>query len=105
MGICLWFEVVCWWFGIVWTCLWSFVFVCGFCQINHYASTCTSLNRPYQARPTFIIANSYESLYYSFVVTASSICNIIVDPHALICVPDNLKNTNIKVLNLMKQVF
>ena len=105
MGICLWFEVVCWWFGIVWTCLWSFVFVCGFCQINHYASTCTSLNRSYQARPTFIIVNSYESLYYSFVVTASGICNIIVNPHALICVPDNLKNTNIKVLNLMKQVF
>ena len=30
-------------------------------------------------------------------------CNTVNDPYAKICVPDNIKNTNVKVFNLMSR--
>ena len=34
----------------------------------------------------------------------SGSCNSINDPYAELCVPDIIKNTNVKVYNLMKQI-
>ena len=54
--------------------------------------------------------NSTEPVFYPFSIKASkcsSSCNNINDPYAKICVPDVVKDLNVKVFNqcreLMKQ--
>ena len=69
---------------------------------------CVSLNnQPYQAGPTLLDVNSYELLYYSFVVNVNKCCGsctTIDDPYARICVPNKVKNMNVKVFNLISRV-
>ena len=61
-------------------------------------------NQKYKVRPEIINVNSNEPVFYSFSIKTSkcsSSCNSIKDPYAKICVPDVIKNINVKVLNLM----
>ena len=57
-----------------------------------------------KVRPEIINVNSNELIFYPFNIktsTCSSSCNNINDPYAKICVPDVIKDLNIKVFNLM----
>ena len=50
--------------------------------------------------------NSNNPIFYSFSVKinkCSGNCNNINDPYARICVPDVIKNLNVKVFNLMSK--
>ena len=55
-------------------------------------------------RPEIVNVNSNELVFYPFSIKTSKCSgsyNNINDPFAKLCVPDVIKNTNIKVINLM----
>ena len=57
-----------------------------------------------KARPEIINVNSNNPVFYPFSIKTSKFsgnCNNINDPHAKICVPDVIKDLNVKVFNLM----
>ena len=67
--------------------------------------SCISVtNKECKVTLEIINVNSDEPIFYSFSIKTSkcsSSCNNINDPYAKICVPDVVKNLNVKVFNLM----
>ena len=60
----------------------------------------------YKVRPEIVNINSNKPIFYPFSVKinkCSGNCNNINDPYARICVPDTVKNLNVKVFNLMSR--
>ena len=50
--------------------------------------------------------NTNEPMFYPYSISINKCrcsCNIINDPHAKLCVPDTIKNINVKVFNLMSR--
>ena len=66
---------------------------------------CVSMNnQERKIRPQLINANSKEPLFYPHSIFANKCsvsCNNINDPYAELCVPDVVKNINIKVFDLI----
>ena len=63
-------------------------------------------NQPCKARRNIINVNSNEPIFYPFDIKTSKCsgsCNNINDPYAKMCVPDAVKNLNVKVFNLMSR--
>ena len=63
-------------------------------------------NQEYKVRPEIINVNSNEPVFYPFSIKTSKCsgsCNNINDPYAKICVPDVVKDLNVKVFNLMSR--
>ena len=63
-------------------------------------------NQGCKIRPEIINLNTNETLFYPYSIKINNCkdsCNRINDPYAKMCVPDDLKNTNIKVFNLMSR--
>ena len=57
-----------------------------------------------KARPEIINVNSNSPIFYPFSIKTtkcSGNCNNINDPYAKICIPDAVKDLNVKVFNLM----
>ena len=69
--------------------------------------SCISMkNQECKVRPEIINVNSNEPVFYPFSIKTSKCsgsCNNINDPYAKICVPDVVKDLNIKVFNLMSR--
>ena len=67
--------------------------------------SCISMkNQECKVRQEFINVNSNEPVFYPFSIKTSKCsgsCNDINDPYAKICVPDVVKDLNVKVFNLM----
>ena len=72
----------------------------------------TSMNKqPCKARPEIINLNTNNPIFYPFSIKTSKCsgncnninCNNIKYPYAKICVPDVVKNLNVKVFNLMSR--
>ena len=66
---------------------------------------CISMkNQERKTRPQVVNVNSNEPVFYPFSIKTSKCsgsCNNINDPYAKICVPDVIKDLNVKVFNLM----
>ena len=63
-------------------------------------------NQKCKARPEIVDINSNNPIFYPFSIKinkCSGNCNNINNPYARICVPDTVKNLNVKVFNLMSQ--
>ena len=63
-------------------------------------------NQPCKARPEIGNVNSNNLIFYPFSIKTSKCsgsCNNINDPYARICVPDFIKNLNVKVFNLISR--
>ena len=63
-------------------------------------------NQACKARPKIINVSSNNPVFYPFSIKTnkcSGNCNNINDPYARICVPDTVKNLNVKVFNLMSR--
>ena len=61
-------------------------------------------NQECKIRPEIININSNEPSFYPYSVKISKCsgsCNNINDPYAKLCVPDVVKNINVKVFNLI----
>ena len=55
-----------------------------------------------KVKPGMVSTNSIKSLFYPYSVLVNS-CNDVNNPHAKLCIPDVVKNINIKVFNLMSR--
>ena len=66
---------------------------------------CISMkNEECKVRPEIVNINSNNPILYPFSIRTnkcSGNCNNINDPYAKICIPDIVKNLNVKVFNLM----
>ena len=63
-------------------------------------------NQACKARPQIVNVNSNNLIFYTFSIKTSKCsanCNNINHPYARICVPDIIKNLNVKVFNLMSR--
>ena len=63
-------------------------------------------NRECKVRPEIINDNSNEPIFYPFSIKrnkCSGSCNNINNPYAKICVPNVIKDLNVKVFNLMSR--
>ena len=61
-------------------------------------------NQEWKVRPEIVNISSNDPIFYPFIIKVnkcSGNCNNISDPYAKICVPDIVKNLNVKVFNLM----
>ena len=69
---------------------------------------CISMNnQEYKARPKIIDLNNNEPVFYPYSIKVnkcSGSCSNINDPYAKLCVPDIIKNMNVKGLNLMSRI-
>ena len=89
------------------------VFLTGLTVLSYLNPLCATLlncismtNQKCKVRPEIINANSDESVFYPFSIKTSKCsgsCNNINDPYAKMCVPDVVKNLNVKVSNLMSR--
>ena len=68
---------------------------------------CISLNnQERKVRPEIVDVSSNNPIFYPFRVKINSCsgnCNSINDPYEKICVPDVVKNLNVKVSNQMSR--
>ena len=66
---------------------------------------CVSINnQECKVRPKVVNINSNEPIFYPFSIKTSKCigsCNNVNDPYAILCVPDAVKNLNVKVFSLM----
>ena len=64
-------------------------------------------NQECKVRLQFInVNNSDEPVFYRFIIITSKCsgsCNNINDPYAKMCVPDVIKNINVKMFNIMSR--
>ena len=63
-------------------------------------------NQEFEVKPEIVNINRDKAVFFPFSIKrskCSSSCNNINDPYARLCVPDVLKNINIKVFNLMSR--
>ena len=93
-------------FGIV-----KIVFFVGLTILSNLTNAssliCISMNnQACKARPQIVNVISNNPIFYPFSIKISKCsgnCNNINDPYARICVPDIVKNLNVKVFNLMSR--
>ena len=83
------------------------VFVVAMSFFSCNALKCVSMNnQECKVRPEIININSNEPSFYPYSVKISKCsgsCNNINDPYAKLCVPDVVKNMNVKVFNLISR--
>ena len=63
-------------------------------------------NQECQSRPEIININSNNPIFYPFSIKTnkcSGYCNNINNPYVKICIPDVIKDLNVKVFNLMSR--
>ena len=79
----------------------------SFNVLNVNTLECVSMNnQDCKIRPEIINLNSNEPLFYRYSIKINECkgsCNTINDPYAKICIPDNIKSTNVKVFSLMSR--
>ena len=92
----------------------GFIKMCFFTRLV-FLSTLTSINllscismnnQECKVRPQIVNVNSDEPVFYPFSIKTSKCsgsCNNINNPYAKLCVPDVVKNLNVKVFNLMSR--
>ena len=87
----------------------AFAVITTFFNLSYVNSLeCISMNnQECKARPNIINVNSNEPAFYPYSIKVnkcSGSCSNINDPYAKLCVPDIIKNINVKVLNLMSRI-
>ena len=63
-------------------------------------------NQKCKIRSKIISINTDEPVFYPYSITiikCKGICNTISDPYAKTCVPNTIKNINVKVYNLISR--
>ena len=76
-------------------------------SLSETSLTCISMkNQECKIRPEVIDVNSSNPIFYPFSIKVnkcSGNCNNINNPYTKICVPDIIKDLNVKVFNLMSR--
>ena len=80
----------------------------GFSPSNVNSLECVSMNNlEGKARPKIINVNNNERVFHPYSVKVNKCkgtCNNINDRYAKLCVPDIIKNINVRVFNLMQRI-
>ena len=80
----------------------------GYNVLNVNSLECVSMdNGECKIRSEIINVNTNEPMFYPYSITINKYkcsCNTINDPSAKLCVPDTIKNINVKVFNLMSGI-
>ena len=94
-------------FGFIKKCFFTAITFTNFNLSTVNSLECVSMNNPEcKIRAEIIILNSNQPLFYPHSIKINrwkGSCNTINGPYAKICVPEEIKNTNIKVFNLMSR--
>ena len=73
--------------------------------LNLNSLECVSMNnQECKIRSKIINVNTNEPMFYPYSITINKCkgsCNTINDPYAKLCIPDTIKNINVKVFNIM----
>ena len=80
-------------------------FGCNLCGVNSLESVSIS-NQECKVRPEIVNVNSNGPVFFPFSIKISKCsgnCNNVNDPYAKLCLPDVVKNLNVKVFNLMSR--
>ena len=81
-------------------------FRCSLSNVN--LLECVSVKyQEYKVRPEIVSVNSNEPIFYPFSINKikySGYCKNINGLYAKLCVPDVVKNINVKVFNLMSRI-
>ena len=83
-----------------------FFVVSTFLSSINLLSYISMANKECKVRPEGIHVNSNEPIFYPFSIKISKCSgsfNNIKDPYAKICVPDDVKDLNVKVFNLISR--
>ena len=95
--------------------MWGFIKKCFFTAITFFNSNVMSMNslesvsinnQKCKIRSEIINVNTNEPMFYPYSIKISKCkgsCNTINDPYTKLCVPDTIKNINVKVFNLMSR--
>ena len=98
-------------FGFIKRCFFTgLAFLSTLTSVNVFSAaplSCISMNnQECRIKPQIVNIDSKESIFFSFSIKTSkcsSSCNNINNSYAKLCVPDVVKNLNIKVFNLMSR--
>ena len=72
--------------------------------LNAISLKCVSMNnQECKIRPEILNINSNEPSFYSYIILVNGSCNNINDPCSELCIPDVVKDMNVKVFNLMSR--
>ena len=75
--------------------------------MNAIPLSCISIkNQEYKVRPKLVDIDRNNAIFYPFSIKinkCSGSCNNTNDPYAKICVPNDVKDLNVKVVNLMSR--
>ena len=92
-------------FGFIKKCFFTVMAFFNFNLPNVNSLQCISTNnQECKIGPEIINISTNEPVFYPYNIKINKCkgsCNTINDPYAKICAPDNIKNTNLKVFNLM----
>ena len=88
-------------------CFFTVITFINFNPSNVNSLECASMNnQEIKIRPEIINVNTDEPLFYPYGIKINRCkgsCNTINKPYAKICVPDQIKNRNVKLINLMSR--
>ena len=94
-------------FGFIKKCFLTVMTLINFNLLSVNSLECVSMNnQECKIRTEIVNLNSNELMFYPYSIKINRCkgsCNIINDPYAKICVPDQIKDTNVKVFNLMSR--
>ena len=94
-------------FGFIKKCFFTAMTFFNFNLLSVNSLKCVSMNNQECKIGTKIISlNTNEPMFYPYSIKINRCkgsCNTISDPYAKICVPDQIKDTNVKVFNLISR--
>ena len=80
----------------------------SFNVLNGNALECVSMNnQECKIRSEIINVNTNEPMFYPYSITINKYKesrNTINDPYAKLCIPDTIKNINVKIFSLMSKI-
>ena len=92
-------------FGFIKKCFFTAMTFFSLSNVN--SLECVSMNnQECKIRTEITNINTNEPIFYPYSIKINrckGICNTTNNPYAKICVPDKIKNINVKVLNLMSR--
>ena len=93
--------------GFIEKCFFTAITFINFNLSSVNSLECVSMNnQEWKIRTEIVNLNSNEPMFYPYNIKINRCkggCNTINDPYAKICVPDQIKNTNVKVFNLISR--
>ena len=93
--------------GFIKKCFFTAITFINFNLSNVNSLECVSMNNEEcKIRTEIINLNNNEPMFYPYIIKINRCkgsCNTIIDPYAKRCVPDEVKNTNVKAFNLMSR--